>query len=1209
MYPRLFLYLNPSEEFISLMFSVHYKFKATLEYKTLTFDGLHIGVDELKKAICDKENIRTESFDLLLTNAHTKREYAVGELVPRNSSVVVQRIPRENALKLPKVQDTSTSGIISRNVSSSLFQQNSYIKPEEFAGMTEEQRLAHIKRVSTEKYNSSNYQRRTGGIMTGPPPATYVCNRCGQPGHWYKSCPLLNVRRTAGITMDELMETHRDDPLAMIHPSGKFVKPIMHHQARMQRKYEPFPGQPDESRSPGQSATTTAVPEQFRCRLCGGILRDAVLSACCGHSFCAECYQQQLLTHPTQLCPGADCVQQISADSLVPNKMLRDAVQKYLILGIGALEPATTMTASVGGTITAATMTAQAGANKPNVLTDTHSLLHKLLPGLAAAQAQRELDTTATPSTATTTALSSAPTVSNTTASAADEMAAATSMQTIAAGTQGSGTFSAHPQQQIGVPPSTSGGATSSAAPGGGNAVPLAALFDPNKPPPALTASMLASVAGAAPTTDPTSRMHAGSGAGMPSLYAAPHSQSGNAQPMFTGGAANSMVPTSTALSAEDSLSVWESFLKRKENEKAERNLQLMRNSGSNIYQLQQQQRAAANMLFEGGREQPTAYGRDRDRGSDRDHRDHHHYHHRNSGSSSRGGGGGGATTDKDEEGGGGRHSKPSKMTVEEMSSVWKLFEKHSNEKKEEDGAKERAEGDKKKEEEKEGREEKNDSAWREERRTKEKGKKEGKEEWSEKSEEKRKLDKGKEGKDGWREEQEKEKKSEKEERKREEGREEKGAKTTKREEKRKDGKNEWRGEKEEKEKSVESRKVEKDEGKDGWKEEKSKESSKQGKDEGKREEGREVKEEGGSTREEKRREGKTEWREEKEKYEERRKTEKGDGKREEVKEEKEERPKREDKKKEGRDERKGEKEKSEETRKRERTERNDQSGKEEKGEKARREETSRERKEERAREKGAKEKRKEGKDEWVEAVREVKEKSEEKRKTEKDGGKKEEGRDEKGVRSRRDEKRKEGRDDWRGERKKERRTTAEEERGDKDKRLFVSPPVAVNQLDITLAQEEAAGWRSGRLRHAPPQSPPNFEDTSRWRPIPEVQVRTESPANAGDELFINMADKRRAERKESVEAVVKEAAEFSSSSSRRRSESQSHDQKNGKGDAEEKEKKKRGKRERSHKRRHQSGGTATEATEDDERGGGGGKRRRKHKKEKKSKRKRKEKE
>uniref|UniRef100_A0A1I8C204 DWNN domain-containing protein n=1 Tax=Meloidogyne hapla TaxID=6305 RepID=A0A1I8C204_MELHA len=109
------------------MSSVHYKFKATLEYKTLTFDGLHIGVDELKKAICDKENIRTESFDLLITNAHTKREYTTGELVPRNSSVVVQRLPRDNALKLPKVQDTTNSGIVQR--SAGVFQSSTYISP------------------------------------------------------------------------------------------------------------------------------------------------------------------------------------------------------------------------------------------------------------------------------------------------------------------------------------------------------------------------------------------------------------------------------------------------------------------------------------------------------------------------------------------------------------------------------------------------------------------------------------------------------------------------------------------------------------------------------------------------------------------------------------------------------------------------------------------------------------------------------------------------------------------------------------------------------------------------------------------------------------------------------------------------------------------------------------------------------------------------
>ena len=50
---------------LCIMSSIHYKFKATLEYKTLTFDGLHIIVEELKRVICDKENIRTESFDLV----------------------------------------------------------------------------------------------------------------------------------------------------------------------------------------------------------------------------------------------------------------------------------------------------------------------------------------------------------------------------------------------------------------------------------------------------------------------------------------------------------------------------------------------------------------------------------------------------------------------------------------------------------------------------------------------------------------------------------------------------------------------------------------------------------------------------------------------------------------------------------------------------------------------------------------------------------------------------------------------------------------------------------------------------------------------------------------------------------------------------------------------------------------------------------------
>ncbi|EJD74541.1 hypothetical protein LOAG_18154 [Loa loa] len=174
------------------MSSIHYKFKATLEYKTLVFDGLHISVTDLKKEICEKENIKAESFDLVLTNAHTKRQYTGDELIPRNSSVIVQRIPRDNAAKLPKVQDTTNSGIVTKPTPAETSVVG-HIDSEEFDKMTEEERLAHIKEVSTYKYLPSNFQKKTSSIMSGPPPPTYVCNRCSQSGHWYKNCPMVTV--------------------------------------------------------------------------------------------------------------------------------------------------------------------------------------------------------------------------------------------------------------------------------------------------------------------------------------------------------------------------------------------------------------------------------------------------------------------------------------------------------------------------------------------------------------------------------------------------------------------------------------------------------------------------------------------------------------------------------------------------------------------------------------------------------------------------------------------------------------------------------------------------------------------------------------------------------------------------------------------------------------------------------------------------------
>lgn len=76
------------------MSSVHYKFKSSNDYNTVTFDGLHISLADLKKAIMTQKKITRAMFDLQVTNAQTGEEYSsAGALIPKNASVVIVRIP------------------------------------------------------------------------------------------------------------------------------------------------------------------------------------------------------------------------------------------------------------------------------------------------------------------------------------------------------------------------------------------------------------------------------------------------------------------------------------------------------------------------------------------------------------------------------------------------------------------------------------------------------------------------------------------------------------------------------------------------------------------------------------------------------------------------------------------------------------------------------------------------------------------------------------------------------------------------------------------------------------------------------------------------------------------------------------------------------------------------------------------------------------
>ena len=50
---------------------VHYKFKNSVEYDSLTFDGLSISLKDLKVGIMKKKKMRAEDNDLQVVNAQT----------------------------------------------------------------------------------------------------------------------------------------------------------------------------------------------------------------------------------------------------------------------------------------------------------------------------------------------------------------------------------------------------------------------------------------------------------------------------------------------------------------------------------------------------------------------------------------------------------------------------------------------------------------------------------------------------------------------------------------------------------------------------------------------------------------------------------------------------------------------------------------------------------------------------------------------------------------------------------------------------------------------------------------------------------------------------------------------------------------------------------------------------------------------------------
>ncbi|KNC78434.1 hypothetical protein SARC_09134 [Sphaeroforma arctica JP610] len=261
------------------------------------------------------------------------------ELIPKNTSVLVKRAPintnrRNHQPRSDTQSDPTVTGIAlppTTNTSSSM-------APRPNKGpMTEEERLKSAMSKMTEDAGVNEYMSKQNG-QRGPqqpymdrntkPAPTYICYRCGKPGHWIKFCPNdkgepLNVKvmkPTTGIPKSFLRyTTDGETPGALMTEDGKF--------AVVQPNEREFSKAMKQTHGQGKKAAPGALPEDLKCQMCHQCLKEAVTIPCCGDNFCDECIRTCLL-ESNFTCPSCHS-ERVSPDALSANLSLRNEVLEW----------------------------------------------------------------------------------------------------------------------------------------------------------------------------------------------------------------------------------------------------------------------------------------------------------------------------------------------------------------------------------------------------------------------------------------------------------------------------------------------------------------------------------------------------------------------------------------------------------------------------------------------------------------------------------------------------------------------------------------------------------------------------------------------------------------------------------------------------------------------------------------------------------------
>ncbi|KAI5833403.1 DWNN-domain-containing protein [Schizophyllum commune Tattone D] len=371
--------------------SVFYRFASRKDESRVTFDGTGISIFDLKREIILANNMsKANDFDLYVFNPATQEEYADDTtIIPRSSSVIVKRRPAARPGKgkaayytagvggnLPVSEPNQRGGgggggsTWYKGAMSKRFdgkdegpKANSTpnpapAMPPSIPGATDDEEAAIAAMFQTQTANWEEAQeklshaahvplRGTGFAGRGklrtpyaaperPLPASYVCYRCGQKGHWIKDCPTNNdrdydnrprIKRTTGIPRSFLKAVENPDGATlgqgvMVTPEGGYVvaqPDLASWQKQVQRP---------KGLTEAEVRERPPSDESLSCPIDNKLFRDAVKTPCCGTSYCEECIQTHLLERDF-ICPS--CGKKIpSLDKLLVDKPARTRVWDYI---------------------------------------------------------------------------------------------------------------------------------------------------------------------------------------------------------------------------------------------------------------------------------------------------------------------------------------------------------------------------------------------------------------------------------------------------------------------------------------------------------------------------------------------------------------------------------------------------------------------------------------------------------------------------------------------------------------------------------------------------------------------------------------------------------------------------------------------------------------------------------------------------------------